>query len=481
MSEMHGLLIGGCSSEAESGDHFSDHSPVTGEVIGEFAAAQPVDACRAVDVAAQAGQSWARTSFTVRRAILLRAADILEADRIEHRTVFAMETGGVAAWADMNVMEAAATLREAAGVTSTPIGSVLPSHDPSTRNISERGPAGVVLAIVPWNAPLVLAARSIAIALAVGNTVVLRPSELAPITAGHLLAGALERAGLPPGVVNVVTTAPEQGRTAIEAMIAHPAVRRVVFIGSTPVGRSIAAAAAAHLTPTVLELGGKNATIVLEDADLDTAVPMLAVAAFTNSGQVCMCTDRILVHRSIAGELAERLAATARRMTTGDPRDAGTDLGPLINGAAADRFHRLVADGVRRGARVLSGGIDMEGLFARATVVADLPGTAELTTQESFAPIVTVHAVDSDDEAIALANDTDYGLIAAVLSADHHRAEHVARQLNVGAAHVNGPSVGDEPHVPFGGLAMSGYGRLGGDESVRTFTEQRSLYLHGAQ
>lgn len=470
------LLIGGERLSARSGNRFDDLSPVTGAVFARVAAAEVPDALAAVEAAAAAGPDWASRSFVERRSILGAAADILESELDAARELFALEIGGVAGWATMNVHEAAATLREAAGLASSPLGEILPSHDPLTVNLSVRRPAGVVLAIVPWNAPLVLAARSTAIALALGNPVVLRPSEEAPFTAGHLLASALERAGMPPGVINVVTTAPGTGRTVIKAMIEHPAVQRVVFIGSTPVGRSIASVAGAALTPAVMELGGKNATIVRADADLERWVPSLAFASFVNAGQVCMCTERIIVHRAIADELTDRLVELAETMTVGDPRGE-VDLGPVINARAAEHFRELVTDARANGATVLTGGT-INGLYARPTVLRDLTPSCRFSQEEGFVPIVSVIPVGDDAEAIEVANSGDFGLIASVLSSDGAAAEDIAERLNSGAVHINGPSVGDEPHVPFGGIQGSGFGRLGGTESVRFFTQQRTLYRH---
>ena len=458
---------------------FTDVSPVTGEAVAELAAMSAADAVAAVERAALAAPGWAATSFVDRRRVLLRAADLLEEEVEEHVATFALEVGAVRAWAEMNVHEAAATLREAAGLTSSPLGSVLPSHEPASVTQSLRGPAGLSLSIVPWNAPLVLAARSSAISLAVGNAVVLRPSEHAPLTAGHLLAGALQRAGVPADLVPVVTTAPGQGRDAIAAMVEHPAVRRVVFIGSTAVGRAIAQRAGHALTPAVLELGGKNATVVTEDVDLDAWTPRLAFAAFANTGQVCMCTDRIVAHESVAEELVERLTAAAEAMVVGDPREPATDLGPLIDDRAADAYRAFVADAVQHGATVRTGGT-ADGRCARPTVLTGVGPACRFHAEEGFAPLVSVTAVASDDEAVAAANDGDLGLIASVVCGDEARALRIARRVRAGAVHVNGPSVGDEPHVPFGGLGASGAGRLGGEESVRFFTEQRTFYVHGS-
>lgn len=452
-------------------------SPVTGEAILDVPAFTPAEARAAVDASAAAQLGWAASSYLVRRRVLLDAADILEGDLESHVGTFALEIGATRAWAEMNVREAASTLREAAGLTSGPIGTLLPSHDPSTVNHSLRGPAGVTLAIVPWNAPLILAARASAISLAVGNSVIVRTSDESPLTAGRILADALHRGGLPEDAMIVVTTAPGQGRDAITELISSPDVRRVAFIGSTPVGRSIARTAGEAFTPVALELGGKNVTIVRSDADIERWAPVLAFASFANSGQVCMCTDRILVHESLHDVLVTRLAEIAGAAVVGDPRKHDVDFGPLINEKAAAHFSALVDDARLHGAAVVAGGT-RDGLYARPTVLTDVTSACRFDVEEGFAPIVSVTPFSGDDEAVALANQGEFGLIASVISADEHRAYSMARRLRAGAVHVNGPSVGDEPHVPFGGLGASGFGRLGGEESVRFFTEQQTLYVH---
>lgn len=456
-----------------------DLSPVTGEVYYDYPALSVEEASGIVAAASRAAVLWGETSFIERRRVLLDAADLLESELEAHVITFAAEVGGTRPWAEMNVREAAATLREAAGLASSALGIVLPSHDPRTVNYSLRGPAGVTLSIVPWNAPLILAARASAISLAVGNAVVIRPSEEAPVTGGYLLVDALTRAGLPIGVSSVVSTAPGEGRHVINAMIADPLIRRVVFIGSTAVGRSIARAAGEAFTPVVLELGGKNATIVRADADLDKWAPQLAFASFANTGQVCMCTDRILVHADLVDDLVARLSAIADAMVVGDPARPEVDLGPLINDAAALHFSELIEDAVSHGAQVTAGGTRV-GRLARPTVLTGVTSACRFDLEEGFAPIVSITPFRDDDEAVALANSGTLGLIGSVISADGGAALALAKRVRAGAVHVNGPSVGDEPHVAFGGLGDSGAGRLGGEESVRFFTEQRTFYVHQA-
>ena len=456
---------------------FEDISPVTGESVGQYQAMTPDDALEIAGYAATAQKAWASTTFVERRRILLAAADDLEVNLESHIESMALEIGGTRPWAEMNVHEAAATLREAAGLTSAAVGQFLPSGVPGTVNHSLREPAGVSLSIVPWNAPLILSARSSAISLAVGNAVIIRPSEESPRAAGILLSEALQHAGLPKGVLSIVTTRAGDGRRVINALIDSPEVRRVAFIGSTPVGRAIASRSGAALTPAVMELGGKNATIVRRDADLDSWAPQLAFASFVNSGQVCMGTDRILVHRDRYKETVERLSAIADGMKVGDPRQAGVDLGPVINDGAATRFHELISDARAAGAAVAAGG-EVDGRYARPTVLTGVNSACRFAVEEGFVPIVEVLPFDEDSEAIEFANSLAEGLIASVVSADRDAAYAIARQLRTGAVHVNGPSVGDEPHVPFGGLGASGMGRLGGWDSVSFYTEQRTLYVH---
>lgn len=473
------LFVDGEHRDAADSRTYPSLSPVTGEEVARVAAAGTADVDAAIGAARRAFDDWSRRSFLERRTVLLAAADALAAAAPRITDDMALETGGTRSWAAMNVHEAAATLREAAGLTSSAIGDVLPSQERGSTNLSLRIPAGIVLAIVPWNAPLVLAARSVAIALAVGNTVILRPSEEAPMMAGHVLAEALAAAGAPPGAVNVLTSAPGEGRTIIARLVAHPHIRRVVFIGSTPVGRQIAALAGNHLTPAVMELGGKNPTIVLDDADVARAAAGLVAGAFANSGQVCMATDRIIATPGVYGDLVGELVRLTADLVVGDPRDGKTDLGPLITPAAAAHFQALVVDAVGSGGRLLLGSADIDGAYAHPVIVESVGPGARLYAEEAFSPIVSVHRADDESDAVRLANDTEYGLIASVVSSDATHALRVASRVRSGAVHLNGPSVGDEPHVPFGGLAMSGFGRLGGLESIRSFTEQRTMYLHG--
>jgi acyl-CoA reductase-like NAD-dependent aldehyde dehydrogenase len=471
------LLIGDQQVAAASGKRTDDLDPFTGEVVATVAAGGPEDARRAVDAAAAAFDQWAAVLPVERRRLLLRAADVLEGRAQEIAEVMTAETGAIGPWGHFNVQLAAEMLRESAALATQPVGEILSTSTPGSISLAVRQPAGVVAAFAPWNAPVILGIRSVAAPLAAGNTVVMKPSEHAPLSAGLLLADLLLEAGFPPGVCNVVTTAPEDAPAVAEALISDPRVRRVSFTGSTKVGRALGELAARHLTPAVLELGGKNSIIVLEDADLDYAVNAVAFGAYMNSGQICMSADRVLAHRSVASELAARLAEKASKLPAGDPRDPGTLIGPLITPSAAQRVADLVDEAKAAGAQVLSGGGRPDRALFPASVLAGVTAEMRIEKEEIFGPVCDVLSVDSEAEAVAVANSTAYGLTAGVITEDLRRGFEVARRLHTGIVHVNDQSVDDEPQAPFGGVGDSGYGRFGGRAGLESFTELRWVTL----
>ncbi|HZE40251.1 MAG TPA: aldehyde dehydrogenase family protein, partial [Stackebrandtia sp.] len=353
------------------------------------------------------------------------------------------------------------------------------TDNPGALSLSVRQPAGVVAAFAPWNAPLILGCRAVAAPLAAGNTVVLKASEKAPISSGLFVAEALIDAGLPPGVLNVITNDPDDAAEVARALIGDHRVRRVNFTGSTTTGRRIAALAAETLTPVVLELGGKNALLVLDDADVEYAAGAVAFGAYLNSGQICMSADRVLADRSLAAELTERIAERAAGLRCGDPTDARNALGPLIDAASARRVSTLVDEAVGSGASVAVGGGAPEGACYPATVVTGVTGSMALHQEEIFGPVCTVLPVDGDDAAIRLANDSPYGLTAGVLTEDPSRGWDVARRLDTGIVHVNDQSIDDEPQAPFGGVKDSGHGRFGGAHGIEAFSDTRWITLLG--
>ena len=469
------LLIEDRDVAASGGATFERTDPITGRVASRAAAATPEDAEAAADAAASAFPAWSSMGPNARRALLSKAADMLEARAGEFVELMAAETGSTAGWAQFNVRLAAGMLREAAALTTQISGEVIPSDKPGCIAMAIRQPAGVVLGIAPWNAPVILGVRAIATPLACGNTVVLKASEICPGT--HRLIGeCLREAGLPAGTVNVVTNAPEDAADVISALIAHPAVRRINFTGSTRVGRIIAEKAAAQLKPVLLELGGKAPLVVLDDADLDAAVAAAAFGAFMNQGQICMSTERIVVDGAVADAFVDKLAAKAKTLVAGDPREAKTPLGSMVGPEAAGRVSGLVHEAVGKGAKLMAGG-EARGTLMSATVLDHVTPAMRIYGEESFGPVVTVVRANGVDEAVRIANDTEYGLSAAVFGRDIARALDVAKRIESGICHVNGPTVHDEAQMPFGGVKASGYGRFGGKAGIAEFTELRWITI----
>ena len=474
-----GLLINNETVPASNGASFVRNNPMTGAVATRAAAASIEDALRAAGAAAAAFPSWSCTGPGARRKILLAAADALTAKMPAFIAAMAEETGATAGWAGFNVMLAAEMLREAAGLTTQITGEIIPSNRPGSTAYGMRQAAGVVLSIAPWNAPVILGVRSLATPLACGNTVVFKSSEICPRT-HRLIAEALLEAGLPKGVLNVISNAPADAAGIVEALIAHKSVRRVNFTGSTRVGRHIAERAAHHLKPALLELGGKAPLIVLDDADIEEAVAAAAFGAYMNQGQICMSTERIVVDQTIADQFVAALAAKATSLKAGDPREGNTPLGCLVDLSAAERIDALIRDAVAKGAKLVAGGT-REGVIMQATVVDHVTPDMTLYHEESFGPVVAVTRVGSVEDAIRIANDTEYGLAAAVFGRDITRAMSVASQIESGICHINGPTVHDEAQMPFGGVKASGYGRFGGKAGIAEFTDLRWITVQGAE
>ena len=474
-----GLLINNEEVQATGGATFTRNNPITGELATRAAAATVDDALRAADAAAAAFPEWSRTGPGARRKILLAAADKLAAKAPEFIEAMGHETGATAGWAGFNVMLAADMLREAASLTTQITGEIIPSNRPGSTAYGIRQAAGVVLSIAPWTAPVILGVRSLATPLACGNTVVFKSSEICPRT-HRLIADALFEAGLPKGVLNVVSNAPADAPELVEALIAHKGVRRVNFTGSTRVGRHIAEVAARNLKPALLELGGKAPFVVLDDADIGEAVAAAAFGAYMNQGQICMSTERVVVDDKIADEFVAALATKAASLKAGDPRKGDTPLGCLVDLSAAQRIDALIKDAVAKGARVVAGG-GIDGTIMQATVVDNVTPGMKLYRDESFGPVVAVIRVASTEEAIRVANDTEYGLSAAVFGRDITRAMSVASRIESGICHINGPTVHDEAQMPFGGVKASGYGRFGGKAGIAEFTELRWITVQGAE
>lgn len=478
---MHEMIINGRREPAESGRTTSDLNPRTGQVHTTVAAASAADATKAVDAAAAAFGEWSSTNVLHRRKIFLRAADLLE-DRAEQAVeLMADEVGGTRPWALFNVDLAANVLREAAAGLTGPRGEVLSSSDDGEWSFALRQPAGVVAGFAPWNAPLILGARSFATALAVGNTAVVKPSEDSPVSAGLFLAELMLEAGLPPGVLNVVTNAKQDAEEIGDALIGDRRVRRVNFTGSTGVGRAIGVQAARHLKPALLELGGKNSILVLDDADLDYAVDAVTFGVYMNAGQICMSADRVLVPEQLRTEFLDRLADKVAGLSWGDPRDAGNVVGPMISAEAAGRVAELVEDATSRGAKVHCGGGPADGALYPPTVLSGIAEDHRIYSEEIFGPVSTVHGYEDVDAAVDTINDTPYGLTAGLITEDTRRGWSIAQRIHTGIVHINDQSVGDEPQVPFGGVKDSGYGRFGGRHGVEAFTDTRWITFRERQ
>jgi len=336
----------------------------------------------------------------------------------------------------------------------------------------------VVLGIAPWNAPVILGVRAVAVPLACGNTVVFKGSELCPATHG-LIIQALQAAGLPNGVVNFVTNAPADAAKVVDAMIAHPAVRRVNFTGSTHVGRIIAQRCATYLKPSVLELGGKAPLLVLDDADLDDAVNGAAFGAFANSGQICMSTERIVVDEKVADAFVAKLAAKAKALPLGDPRKGPVVLGSVVDMTTVRRVNELIDDALAQGAVLVCGGKAQNTLMP-ATLLDHVTPTMRIYREETFAPVKAIVRVDGEEAAIACANDNEFGLSSAVFTRDTARGWRVAQRIESGICHVNGPTVHDEAQMPFGGVKASGWGRFGGRAGIEAFTDLRWITVQTA-
>ncbi|OGG54767.1 MAG: salicylaldehyde dehydrogenase [Candidatus Handelsmanbacteria bacterium RIFCSPLOWO2_12_FULL_64_10] len=450
---------------------FERLNPVTGEVASTATAMKAADIPAIAARAAAAFPAWAAQGPNARRAVLIKAADALEAKQDGFVAAMMAETGATVGWAMFNLGVAVGMVREAAAITTQIAGEVIPSDKPGCIALALKEPVGVILGIAPWNAPIILGVRAIAVPLACGNCVILKASETCPQTHA-LIIEAFAEAGFPDGVVNVVTNAPEDAADVVGALIDAPEVKRINFTGSTVVGRTIAKRAAEHLKPCLLELGGKAPLVVLEDADLDEAVKAAAFGAFMNQGQICMSTERIIVVDAVADEFARRFAAKAASMPAGDPREGNTPLGVVIDQKTVTRVNALIDDAAAKGASVIAGGKG-ESVVMPATVVDGVTSAMNLYRDESFGPVVALIRARDEAHAIELANDSAYGLAAAVFTRDTARGLRVARQVHSGICHVNGPTVHDEAQMPFGGVGASGYGRFGGKQGIDSFTETR--------
>lgn len=450
--------------------------PLTGEPVSEVAAASILDVDAVVKSAHDAFQTWGKTGPNHRREILLKAADIIQSKAAEFSAIVMAETGATKMWGGFNAKLGAEIMREAASMTTRLTGETIPADRPGTLSLAIRRPVGVMVGIAPWNAPVILGVRAIAMPIACGNTVVMKASEACPMT-HRLIVDCLIEAGLPEGVCNFISNDPADAPQIVEELVTHRLVKRINFTGSTRVGKIIAAHAAKDLKPVLLELGGKAPFVVLDDANLDEAVRAAAFGAFMNQGQICMSTERIIVSDSVGDAFVQKLKERVNGFKTGDPVEDGVQIGGVVDIKTVEHVKSLVEDAEARGAEIILRG-QANGAIMSPNLVDGVTQSMRLWSEESFGPIVCVARARDDEHAIELANDTEYGLSAAVFGSDISRAVEVANAIESGICHINGPTVFDEAQMPFGGVKGSGYGRFGGTFGINEFTDVRWMTIN---
>lgn len=468
------LLIDGKSCPAIDNTTFDHIGPTTGDVVTKASAGKVDDANKAIEAAAKAFPIWSALPPSEKRIRLLKAADLLASRAKEFVDIGMAEMGSSSAWYGFNVQVAANMLRDAAGMITQIQGDIIPSDVEGRMAMALRVPCGVVVGMAPWNAPVILATRALAMPLACGNTVVLKASENCPAT-HELLVKTLNDAGLGEGVVNLVVHSSDDAPDVVRALIAHPAVKRINFTGSTHVGKIVAKQCAEYLKPVILELGGKAPVIVCEDANLEEAANAIAFGAFFNQGQICMSTERVLVNEKVADKLIEHLKSKIDGFVTGLPTDQ-VHIAHVISQQAADRIMAMVKDAEVKGAKAITN-YSSKGTAISPILLDGISPDMELYTEESFGPVCTLERVADDDEAIIKANASEFGLSSAVFSQDIGRAMGLAKRIESGICHINSATVDDEAPMPFGGVKSSGYGRFGSKASISEFTELRWITM----
>jgi len=469
-----GIFIGGRSVATTR--TFDDLNPSDGSVWARIPDGGRAEARAAIEAAHAAFPAWSSLPFTQRAHYMIKVAEAFEKRRTQIVEALQAEGGG---WFGKGMFETGYVpeiFHAAAASTYAPIGEVIPSEH-GKLSLALRQPLGVVSVISPWNFPVLLTGRGIAFALAAGNTVVLKPSEETPYCGGLLYAEVFAEAGLPEGVLNVVTCSRDNVQAVGEELIDNPRVKGVSFTGSTAVGRQIAARAGAHLKKCCVELGGKDALIVCDDADIERASAAASFGSFMHQGQICMSVEKVLVHEKVFDEFLRRFVERAARLKVGDPvKDKSNIIGPLINDRQAAKVKEQIDDAVAKGAKIELGG-KVNGRFVEPTILTGVTPDMKVYQDETFGPVAPVIPFRTDDEAVAIANDTEYGLSSGVMTRDEQRGLAIARRLETGMCHINCSPVNDEPHAPFGGAKASGQGRHGGRWATETFTETRWITL----
>ncbi len=457
-----------------SGGEGSVREPATGGELGKVGIAAPSDIATAAQAASAAQEAWAATPYTQRAAILRKAGDIWLAHAAEIEQWSIREGGKIGPAAQFETHVATEEVFEAATLPGRPYGDLLPSENPHLSFI-ERVPVGVVGVIAPFNFPQILAIRSVAPALALGNAVILKPDPRTAVCGGVVLARVFEEAGLPEGLLHVLPGGADVG----EAMVTDPRISVISFTGSTAAGRKVGALAGQHLKRVHLELGGNSALVVLDDVDLDKAASAGAWGSFLHQGQICMTTGRHIVADAIYDEYVGKLAEKAAHLPVGDPASGQVALGPIIDERQRDKIHELVTGSVDAGARLAAGGT-YEGLFYSPTVLADVAPSMPAYAREVFGPVAPVVRFSDFDEVAKLAADSEYGLSLGILTRDVMRGLELSRKIPTGIVHINDQTVDDSPNTPFGGIRASGTGaRFGGSANIDAFTDTRWVTVRG--
>ncbi len=470
------LLINNEWVNAQDNATFERRHPISNALVSEAASASLTDAKRAADSAHAAFKTWRNSAPSERRRLMLKIADILESKTPQFIEIMASEVGASPLWAGFNVHLAAGVFREAASLATQIQGETLPTDKPGAMSMTLRQPVGGILSIVPWNGTVVLAARAIAYPLVCGNTVVFRGSEVSPRTHA-LVAAACVEAGLPAGVLNYLSNSPQSAPEVVDTLIAHKAIRRINFTGSSRVGRIVAEKAAKQLKRCLLELGGKSPLVILDDAHIDEAVKAAVFGSFLFQGQICMSTERLIVDNKVADEFVAKFGARAKELAAGDPAiNPQCIVGPMFTPSSGPRINELLQDALNKGAKLVCGGV-ANGAVMPATILDNVNASMKIYDEETFGPITVVIRVNSVQEAIDVANDSAYGLSSGVFGRDVNRALAVAMELEYGSVHVNGSTVQNEAQAPYGGTKDSGYGRFDGRAVIDEFTELKWLTI----
>jgi acyl-CoA reductase-like NAD-dependent aldehyde dehydrogenase len=472
-------FAGGEWRAAEDGKLFDVYRPYDRSLYARVAAGGRPEAKLAVDAAAKAFPAWSQTTPAERARLFFKAVEIVKRRRAEIAEILAIETGSTISFATFQQDLVAGTIEQAAGWMYLPKGEVLETNSPGTHSIGVRRPLGVVASFTPWNGANVLSWRAVLSPVAAGNTVVVKPSELAPISAGLILAQIAEEAGFPEGVINVVTHAPGAAGDIADVFFESPDVRVINLIGGVKTAKMLAKRAGETLKRTTMELGGYNPMIILDDVDVDYAVRTATFGSFFHQGQICLNTRRIIVQRKIAEEFLEKFTARTKTLPSGDPRDHKTIIGPLITPAAVKLCNDRVKEALANGATLHTGGV-FEGQIYQPTILSNVPLDTAVANEETFGPVVVAEVVDTPEQAVEAANRTMYGLTSSILAGDTYRAFELAPKILAGIVNVNSPTVNDEIHAPMGGVRDSGWGRTGPD-SLKEFQDVIWINAHSGQ